>query len=153
MKTLHVLFVALFCILFTMTPLFADGYAVHRARFDTIVTDTLVAADVDTSAAFLLAKNYRTTSKLGTDYPTTLTIQTITSEINDSTWVSTTLQVSMDGSNWETVSILDTTTIADGNFIAQVSSFDSALWGRLLNTSAVATGDTLVVQNYIGMTF
>ena len=61
-------FISILLVLLLTALVFGQGYENFAVKFGTIYTDTLVAADVDTSVAFYLPINYKTTRGTAADY-------------------------------------------------------------------------------------
>lgn len=145
MKVKQVLSIVL--MLVALMALQANAQFYHEEiTFSNVDSSIIVQAGKDTSDAFMLAKNYNVRQQYAQDYPAELNFQVVTTEHNDSTYVTQTLQLSFDKTNWFTHGILDTTTTEDGVTCTKVSSWKSTLWGRLILTGAMAAGDTLYAE-------
>lgn len=101
---------------------------------------------VDTSDVFYIPKDYVAAARYGKDYPAQLGWQWNTLEENDSTYVTFKYQLSLDGENWLTAVLFDTVKTEDANQIKIINSWNLALYGRIIATGVMATGDTVTLS-------
>lgn len=138
---LNILTVALASLLIVALA-FAGVYHKDLTFSGLAATTTLVTTGSDTTDAFSLVlgvnENYL-------KFPTCVTYTFLITEVNDSTWLSTTLQVSNDNTSWATSSVLDTSTAAGLIKIEMTTPKHYRYW-RFIHTAKLAAADTLILS-------
>lgn len=124
----NILFIAVLMLVMLFAVQANAQFYQEEITFNDLGSTTLVATGADTSDAFMIAKNYNVRQQYAQDYPTELNFLINTTETNDSTYVTQTLQLSFDKTTWFTHAILDTTTTEDGATCTKVSSVSIPPW-------------------------
>lgn len=138
---------AMFVLIVLAMASFAEAQFYKEAlKWDGDTSEMCITTQHDTTDAFLLPMDYNVRSNYGKDYPAQLAFQFNTVEQNDSTHITWKYQLSLDGSKWLTAVAIDTMTAEDEISVKTLSSWSSALYGRLIATAKLASGDTVYVS-------
>ena len=114
-------------------------------------TASIVQAGADTSGSFSLFRGRggreSFVERLGVNINTT--------EVNDSTYIIISLDISPDGANWVAYSNLDTLVTANEDVykFVDLTSLPCAKYGRIRITGKMAAGDTVTVTGFVGLDY
>ena len=121
-------------------------FYIESLKWDGDLTEKIITTTSDTTDVFYIPMDYRVSARYGKDYPTKLAWQFNTVEVNDSTHVIYKYQLSLDGTYWLTAVACDTITTEDGVSVAALTSWTTALYGRIIATAKLAAADTVTLS-------